>query len=339
MKSGGLAFKAKRGSSLAPLRVAVGLLSVLSGLGLAALGGAFSRTLDLLTHATPLFGLAGLALCGIAVARAPRTWALAGLGAASAAASLWLVWPELSAGRDPAPGAGAPTVTVLTQNLWANNAGPSQTAAAIRAANADIVVLQEVRGRSSGVAAQLADAYPYRANCAEKSEWCYMAILSRRPIRTWSYHVADWLPPDYDRLGLIRATIDGGATGSFEVIGTHLIHPDPKGAGEQQAGQTVRAIADADPRRAIFVGDFNRVPWSFAMRKIDEGTVLLRRTHGLATWPRRLPVGNGGVPFPLPFLAIDQVFAGSSWKVVKMRRVASGGSDHYGVLTTLAMDQ
>ena len=336
MKSGGVAFKARRGAGQAPLRIGVGLLILLSGLGLLALGGLFSRTLDLLTHATPLFGLAGLVLCGLSLARAPRAWVRASLGAASAVASLWLVWPELSAGRETTT-PGAPTVTVLTQNLWASNSRPSETAAAIAAANADIVVLQEVRGRSFGVAAQLSSAYPYRANCAEKSEWCYMAILSRRPIKAWSYHVADWLPPNYDRLGLVRATIDGGTAGVFEVIGTHLIHPDPKGAGEEQAAQTVAAIADADPRRAIFVGDFNRVPWSFAMRKIDRGTALVRRTHGLATWPRRLPLADGGVAFPVPFLAIDQVFAGSSWKVSSIRRVSAGGSDHYGVLTTLVM--
>ena len=57
---------------------------------------------------------------------------------------------------------------------------------------------------------------------------------------------------------------------------------------------------------AILVGDFNRVPWSFAMRRIDERVTLRRRTHGLATWPHRLPTADGGLPLPLPVLPIDQ---------------------------------
>lgn len=315
-------------------------LSALSVAGVVALGGAFSRTLDLLTHATPLFLLAGLLLAGLSLRPQARSWPLLALGVAAVLASAALIWPDLSAGwsEPKSRRSDAPRITVITQNLWQNNAAPGPTTEAILAAHADVVVLQEGRGGAVDVVRRVARAYPYRANCLEKSQWCYMAIFSKRPIKSWTYHVANWQPPEYDRMGLIRATIQGPGGRDFEVIGTHLIHPDPKGEGEQQARQTVHAVADADRRTAILVGDFNRVPWSFAMRRIDDSLVLRRRTHGLATWPHRLPTEDGGIPFPLPVLPIDQVFAGSDWRVVSIRRATGAGSDHYGVVATLALE-
>jgi endonuclease/exonuclease/phosphatase (EEP) superfamily protein YafD len=265
---------------------------------------------------------------------------MAMLGAAALLSGAALIWPDLSAGwSEPRPRrAAAPRITLITQNLWQNNAEPGDTAASILAADADVVILQEGRGGGADVVRRVQRAYPYRANCLEKSQWCYMAIFSKRPIRSWTYHVANWQPPQYDRMGLIRATIQGPDGRDFEVIGTHLIHPDPKGDGEQQARQTVSAVADVNRRTAILVGDFNRVPWSFAMRRIDDSLVLRRRTHGLATWPHRLPTPNGGLPLPLPVLPIDQVFAGSDWRVVSVRRAVGAGSDHYGVVATLALE-
>ena len=315
-------------------------LAALSAAGILALGGAFSRTLDLLTHATPLFTLAGAGLLALSLRPWARSWPLAALGGVALLGGAALLWPDMAAGwSEPrARQADSPRVTVITQNLWQGNGEPGATAAAILAADADVVILQEARGGGADVVRRVARAYPYRANCLEKSHWCYMAIFSKRPIRNWTYHVANWQPPEYDRLSLIRATIQGPDGRDFEVIGTHLIHPDPKGEGEQQARQVVEAVADADPRTAILVGDFNRVPWSFAMRRIDERVTLRRRTHGLATWPHRLPTDDGGLPLPLPVLPIDQVFAGSDWRVVSTRRAIGAGSDHYGVVATLALE-
>ncbi len=319
----------------------VWFLAALSVAGVLALGGAFSRTLDLLTHGTPLFALAGVILCAMALRRSSRSWPLAALGALSALVGVGLIGPDAAAGwSEPRPTrSDAPRIILLTQNLWLGNIQPGPTTASILAANADIVVLQEARGAgSTEVVRRVARAYPYRANCLEKSEWCYMAIFSKRPIRTWSYHVANWQPPEYDRMGLIRATLEGPGGRDFEVIGTQLIHPDPKGEGEQQARQVVSAIAETNPRTTILAGDFNRVPWSFAMRRIDDRITLRRRTHGLATWPNRIPNADGGFALPLPVLPIDQVFAGSDWRLASVRRTTGAGSDHYGVAATLVME-
>jgi endonuclease/exonuclease/phosphatase (EEP) superfamily protein YafD len=312
-------------------------LGVLAAAGVLGLGGAFSRTLDLLNHFTPIFLLASIGLIALALLTRPRRWRLLLLGAAGTLSTLAIVAPEVIAGwteARPAPSHGL-AITLITQNIWGHNPDQAASAEALLATHADVIVLQEARGAGREIIPLLESSYPYRADCTPLSEWCSMAILSKRPILTWSYRIGAWRPPEWDTLALVRATIDGGAAGPFEVIGTQLLHPYPGGLAAQQANELAMAVASADPSRTILVGDFNLTPWSFALKRIDAEIDLKRRTRGLATWPNRLPVAGGGVAAPLPFLAIDQVYAGSGWKVASITRAPRTASDHYGVLTRL----
>jgi endonuclease/exonuclease/phosphatase (EEP) superfamily protein YafD len=320
-----------RRASLA-LRGGLGALAVLGAL--CALGR-FSPWLDLLNHATPLFLLAALTLLIIEARHAPRRWAWLGVAAIGTICSGGLVARETLAGA-AAPGeTTGPTISVLTQNVWQRNPNAADLARTIIETHADVVVLEELIGSGRAVALEVSKAYPYRADCTVVSQWCSLAIFSKLPIKTWSHHEGGWRPPEWDRLGLVRATIDGGAAGDFEVIGTQLIHPDTHGAAALQASQLVAAVQDMDRKKTILAGDFNRTPWAFALRRIDQRLPISRRTHGLATWPARMP-GLPDIVSPAPFLPIDQVYAGSSWRVVSLRRAPASTSDHYGVLATLA---
>ena len=264
--------------------------AVAAGLGL---GGGFSRTLDILNHLTPLYLVASVALAAIAALAKPVRWPWLAIGAAGAAAALLLIAPEMAARfGEPRPVAGQGlAVTVLTENVWSHNVSPARTAAAILRADPDVVALQEGMGPGREVIALLARAYPYHADCTPLSEWCSMAILSKRPILSWSHHEGAWKPPEWDRLGLVRATIDGGAAGPFEIITTQLLHPDPGGMAAAQAGQLIEQMQSVDPRRTLLVGDFNLTPWSFALRRIDAQLPLRRRSHAVASWPNRAPMG------------------------------------------------
>ena len=317
-------------------RAGLGVLALGAVAALLGLGGAFSRTLDILNHLTPIYLLASLALVTIAALDRPIPWPWLGLGLAGSLAALFLVAPEMAARLGeprPVPGQGL-TITVMTQNVWSHDVSPARTAEAILEAAPDVVALQEGSGAGRDIVALLAKAYPYRADCTVLTEWCSMAILSRRPILNWSYHIPAWKPPEWDRLGLVRATIDGGAGGPFEVITTQLLHPDPDGKAAAQANALLAQVDGVDPRRALLVGDFNLTPWSFALRRIDAWLPLRRRSHGIATWPRRAPM-LGGAWFPLPFLPIDQIYAGSAWKVVSIGRGPGTGSDHFGLIARM----
>ena len=311
----------------------------LGGLAVAAvlgLGGGFSRTLDLFNHLTPVYLLASIALLAIASVSRPIRWPWLAIGVVGAVAALCLVGPEMAARLgEPRPIAGQGlTVTVMTENVWSRNINPIRTAEEILKANPDVVALQEGSGAGRNVIALLARAYPYRADCTPVTEWCSLAILSKRRILTWSHHEGAWKPPQWDRLGWVRATIDGGAGGPFEIATTQLLHPGHDGMAAGQANQLRAQLEGIDPRRGLLVGDFNLAPWSFALRRLDTHLPLRRRSHGVATWPNRLPI-LGGAWFPAPFLPIDQIFAGSGWRVESIRRGPSTGSDHFGLIARL----
>jgi endonuclease/exonuclease/phosphatase (EEP) superfamily protein YafD len=82
----------------------------------------------------------------------------------------------------------------------------------------------------------------------------------------------------------------------------------------------------------ILTGDLNTTPWSFGLQRLDRTLGLVRRDRALSTYPAQL----FGRPWPLPFLAIDHVYAGPGWATVKVERGPWLGSDHYPVIVTLA---
>ena len=166
--------------------VGLAILAVLSALGILGLGGAFSRTLDLLNHFTPLYLMASLGLGAAAWRVRSRFWGLPVLAIVGALSSGALVAPEWLAGlAEPKPTPNRPAdliVKVLTENIWEHNPNETMTVASILGVDADIVVLQEANGPSKEIVERLAQTYPYRADCVPLSEWCSMAILSKRPV-------------------------------------------------------------------------------------------------------------------------------------------------------------
>jgi endonuclease/exonuclease/phosphatase (EEP) superfamily protein YafD len=243
----------------------------------------------------------------------------------------------IAALAEPAPQTNpVTTLRVLTQNVWGHNNELGATAVGLRESGADVLLLQELDGPIRELPKVLKEAYPYQADCTSITEWCSMAILSKRPILRWSHHEPAWKPPVYDRLAIVRATIDGGAAGPVDIATTHLMHPDHGGPTSEQTAQFQSAVSDLDTRRGIIGGDFNSGPGSFALGRIDRGLPVARRTHWIATWPNRMPWGEGRSRWPFPFLSLDQIYAGRGWRVASAERGPSTGSDHYGVVATLA---
>ncbi len=320
------------------LNVGAGLAAGLSLLGVLSACGGWNERLDLLNHATPAFlagGLLGLILAG---GRPTRTGVviLAALGAAGALAAGARVVPDTFGDTAQAGPSNARQVTVLTQNVWDANRDPHGTARILASAGADIVLLQELQTPQARIVARdLEQRYPYHADCSLANRWCSLAILSRLPISTWSYHQGGWKAPDWDRLVLVRATIDAPGLPLFEVIASKLAHPYTGDLQRTQIPRLVDKVRSLDQRHAILAGDFNLTPWSFALARIDRSIDLIRRTRGLATWPNRLPFGSAP-EFPAPVLPIDQVYAGAAWRTIAVRRGPRTGSDHYGVMITLA---
>lgn len=283
-----------------------------------AILGAWFPSLDVLASFLPFFALA--LVIGLVVARRRVRWTLP-LAAIGIVPMAMAATPEI-ARTIPAASSGGRELRVLTHNVWVDNANPAATGAAIANTNADIVLLQEVSRAREPLVAATSSRFPYRTACPGGG--CGLAILSRWPIRASGYFLKDahgqkFGPP------LLWAEI--AVPGSAPVMVATLHYPRPTPAGRQAEARAAlaTALARIDRNGLIIGGDMNLTPWSAAMRAQDAAFApLTRMTRAIWSWPRTLP-----------FLPIDQLYAGPAWGLVRAERLAATGSDHIPILVTL----
>lgn len=315
---------------LAPLRVLAFVMALgAAALSFLALGGVLSRALDVLTHFAPLYIVLALAAVllrlatGLDGARPTITLGLAGAAFAAALVAPEL-WAMVTQARTPPPADGV-TVKLLQFNLWDRNLDPQGTARWIAAQGADVVVLEEVEDRAAVIPDLLKAQYPYATSC-HAPQPCGTVILTREKPAA----AGGWQSPPFHLPGG-WVTMGTGAD-AFTVAGVHYTWPIPPGVQQRQAQRLADAIGGFDRKRLIVAGDMNSTPWSYALRRQDGRLGLERRTRALFSWP--VAPTYGWTP-PLPFLAIDQVYAGSDWKTVSVKAGPRQGSDHLAVTVVL----
>lgn len=300
-----------------------------AGAGLLALGGPFSRLLDALTHFALLAFFVALVLLALALVTrrkgGRRSVIIAGAGVA-----LWglLLAPEyLSAAFQSRVQAGPDTVRIIQFNLWLNNTDPEGSADWIRGQDADFVVVEEVADRSRRVVRLLENEYPYAVGCRDPYP-CSTMILSREaPVESGGYAI----PFGLANLAWARFDRPGGP---FTLVGLHHSWPYPVGQQSAQVEWTQQTLKDFETGSLILAGDFNATPWSRSMARQQRLYGLERRTRALPSFPARM-FGRRPVGAPVPFLALDHVFAGEEWETVDVRRGPRLGSDHYPVVVDL----
>ena len=316
---------------LAPLRALALIMAVgAAACSFLALGGVVSRWLDVLTHFAPLYLVVALAAVGLRLAtgldgaRPTVTLGLAGVAFAAA-----LIVPDIWAlARQAPPPAAGHTLKLVQFNLWENNQDPEGTARWIAAQNADVVVLEEVVNRAANIPALLSAQYPYATSCHPPDLACGTVILTKqKPTASGGYSMKPF------RLPAAWVTLGSGAD-AFTVVGVHYTWPLPPGPQQGQSGRLADAADGFDHKSLIIAGDMNSSPWSFALRRQDGRFGLERRTRALFSWPVA-PFTRFGLRSPLPFLAIDQVYAGSDWKTVSVTGGPKQGSDHLPVTVVL----
>lgn len=315
---------------LAPVRVLAFLMALgAATLSFLALGGVVSRWLDVLTHFAPLYlALAVMAVVlrlatGFDGARPTITLGLAGIAFAAA-----LIVPDLWAmARQAPPPASGQTLKLLQFNLWDRNPDPKGTADWIAAQGADVVVLEEVDGQGALIPGLLKAQYPYISTC-HPPDLCGTVILTReKPVDAGGWSMRPF------RLPAAWVTLGTGPE-AFTVVGVHYTWPVPPGFQHSQSQRLADATGGFDHKSLIIAGDMNSTPWSFALRRQDGRFGLQRRTRALFSWPVA-PFTRFGLKSPLPFLAIDQVYAGSDWKTVSVKAGPRQGSDHLPVTVVL----
>ena len=283
-----------------------------------AILGAWLPSLDVLASFLPLFAVA-LAI-GLLISRRRVRWTLP-LAAIGIVPMAMAATPEI-ARTIPAAPKGARELRVLTHNVWVYIAIPATSGAAFAGADADIVLWLETSRARDALVTATAGRFPYRTACPGGG--CGLTILSRWPIRASGYFLKDargqkFGPP----LLWAEIAVPGGAP----VTVATLHYPRPIPAARQAAARAAlaAALARIDRSGLIIGGDMNLTPWSAGMRQQDAAFApLTRMTRAIWSWPRTLP-----------FLPIDQLYAGPNWGLVRADRLAATGSDHLPILVTL----
>ncbi len=298
-------------------------------LALASLGGAFSDQLDALTHFAPFWlsmGLAAMVL-GAVFARGDERRAMMGLGLIAVVACLVLMGPDLLASaRAKRLTARADDLKIIQFNVWHENNTPDKTARWLLAQDADVVILHEGGDKATRVVKAMKAYYPFFVTCDGKRKCSSIIFSKKRMIAR-----AGFFPEGRELPGAWATLAD--PKGPFTVAGVHYVWPVPAGPQQQQSQRMTDAIARFDKSTTIVTGDFNSTPWSFTMKRQDKAFGLERRTHAMASWPsgKFSRIGNS----PAPFLPIDQVYAGRSWKTVSIERGPALGSDHRPIIVRL----
>lgn len=283
------------------------VLTLLSGLGLLALGGGFLGRLHPAGDSLAVFR-APLALAGMG-------WFAAGWGVG--ALPLWPALPCLAAwltviGHRLQRGAVREVPVVHYQkNMSFRMSAVTDLAADIRAVGPDILTLQEVTPANSALLESVADLLPYQHHCAFEAVGA-VALASRWPILEDTRHC-----PAH---GMAAARV-AAPDGPLWVVSVHLHWPWP--ARPSQAAQHARILAALRELDGpvLLGGDFNMVRWSALVRCTAQA--IDARPGGRARASFRL---KGILP-----LAIDQSLIPREARGRSEARPLAG-SDHRGLV-------
>jgi endonuclease/exonuclease/phosphatase (EEP) superfamily protein YafD len=233
---------------------------------------------------------------------------------------------------------GGPELAVLTYNVNFGNVGDAPAIAAIRDANADLVILQETNGAwERALVSELGELYPHHEfRPATPSIAGGLGILSKRPL-----HAKELMPSPVGWFAGWRVIADT-SIGALQVLDVHLrpqlSDPDALFDGyfstRSDRAEEIAAYARVlDPSLpTVVAGDFNETEDGRAIGFLaDRGmrSALPDFAPDQRTWHWFTKVGEIST-------RLDHVV----YEVARLRAVAAtvlekGGSDHFPVLVKL----
>lgn len=267
-----------------------------------------------------------LILSGIAITerRARRRAAgVAVLLACYVAATLFLLAPAWATAADRDDNPGEP-LTLISFNLYKDNANSPQAAEWLLRQNADIVVLVEAAPRQESGLRRLRLRYPYAYGCSRRAR-CSTVILSRRPAEDhWPLAQGD--ADNRRALSAVTARFLVGGR-SVPITAVHLERPWPFGVQTQslaELGNALRSVGQG----GIVAGDFNSAPWTFAVRGLADPAGVRSVTGMTGTWPASADAAMLRLP-------LDQIYVGPCMTAESVRRGPYLGSDHFPIVARI----
>lgn len=243
----------------------------------------------------------------------------------------------------PATPTKALDLRVLTYNLNYGNTDWDEIEASIRAANADVVALQEVTAdAATHLPGRLRDLYPHTALRPAQAASGF-ALLSRHPI-TSEHH----LEPEFGFFGTQVATLDIGGQ-PVQLLNVHLQPALPKrGDGPLQIAQTVfamervraqeiqRILAERAPELpALMLGDFNTLSILGVISTAHDAGFLDTAPQVLQNPDTEHPTWHWRLPSDTVRYRIDYILHSHHWQTTAHQVFYEGSSDHFPVVAAL----
>lgn len=244
----------------------------------------------------------------------------------------WIVpytrcWPlEVKAAKHVAAGQ---QLSIITANVLMSNRRADLLLSQVHQHQPDVLVTLESNQWWQDQLDTLESTMPYTIKCPLDNLYG-MHVYSRLPLD--EAKVAFLVESDVPSMHALLTMRTG------EQVRMHFIHPAPPGptentySAERDAELVIVAKSVAKRQVATIVtGDLNDVAWSRTTR-------LFRKLSGLLD-PR---VGRGmfntfHAHYPFLRWPLDHLFHSAQFTVVKIARLADIGSDHFALMTTLAM--
>ncbi|MEE9368410.1 MAG: endonuclease/exonuclease/phosphatase family protein [Pontiella sp.] len=294
------------------------------GLAVATLFGFLSRLFwffDLFSHFRVQYMQIGLVLIGIALWQRlnKRAIALILLACLNYAFVLPLYFGK------PAPTGGKP-IRAMLMNILAQNGNTDLVLNAIRQADPDILLLEEVTPKWAEELAVLDSEYPYRI--AEPQDGCFgIMLLSKHSLKNGKVvEIGEACVPS------ITADIYL-PTGKVSIIGTHPLPPGNAEYSKQRNLQLMELpdMVNEQKYPVLLIGDLNVTPFSYWFTRVVSESGLNDSMKGFGFQPS-WPSGNRFLRIPL-----DHVLH-SPGITIHNRMIGNDvGSDHLPVIVDFSL--
>jgi endonuclease/exonuclease/phosphatase (EEP) superfamily protein YafD len=246
--------------------------------------------------------------------------------------SFVLFWPTLISmfPKSPAPAAG-PTVRVMSINLLASNRNGEVIVKQIRAANPDVIAIQEYSSFADELLRQELTDYPHRLTEPDPVGTSGMAIFSKVPIRPEVSNLKNYM--DGRKM---RAVLQiGGRDVVFYDI--HPTSPSFINSVLRNRVQTADLIEELqeEPRPIIIAGDLNATETTANLAAYRE--MGLSSTHDLAGFGRGTTWPSTSILKYLPGFRIDHIFISKELTCTHSEVCGQTGSDHRPIVADIAL--
>ena len=253
-----------------------------------------------------------------------RRWRLVAAAGGIVIVHLIWLWPGLAAAGPP--GDAGRTLRLFSANVLFTNLETEPLLAEIRAADPDIVLLQEYSPvwQAAFTASELPQVYPYRLLNPLDTPFG-TAIWSKLPLQDAEL----W---DVDGIVMNRAAIvvDG------QLLRLYNVHPPPPtNAFYRWNGRMALLVgalqAEAGP--LIAVGDFNVTPQNYWYGEIVNGRLRSAHQDQGRGWAVTWPNGSG----LMPPIRLDHAFLSPELACLSITEGQGIGSDHKPLIVDVAL--